>query len=105
MKLKEAARKVEDGVEETLTYCEFPFEHWRGVVASIRVESLSAMKSADIPNLAQNNGTEPVADAVHSSEHFILRDSLGNVLHLADSLISYVLQRSQEVNTRKATSM
>lgn len=27
MKLKEAARKVEDGVEETLTYCEFPFEH------------------------------------------------------------------------------
>ena len=28
MKLKEAAKKVEDGIEETLTYCEFPFEHW-----------------------------------------------------------------------------
>ena len=28
MKLKEAARKVEDGIEETLTYCDFPSEHW-----------------------------------------------------------------------------
>jgi len=27
MKLKEAAKKVEDGVEETLTYCDFPSEH------------------------------------------------------------------------------
>ena len=28
MKLKEAARKVEDSVEETLTYCDFPYAHW-----------------------------------------------------------------------------
>ena len=28
MKLKEAAKKVEDGVEETLTCCDFPSEHW-----------------------------------------------------------------------------
>lgn len=28
MKLKEAARKVEDSVEETLTYYDFPYEHW-----------------------------------------------------------------------------
>lgn len=28
MKLKEAAKKVEDGIEETLTYCDFPCEHW-----------------------------------------------------------------------------
>ena len=27
MKLKEAAKKVEDGIEETLTYCDFPSEH------------------------------------------------------------------------------
>jgi len=27
MKLKEAAKKVEDGVEETLTYADFPSEH------------------------------------------------------------------------------
>ena len=26
MKLKEAAKKVEDGIEETLTYCDFPSE-------------------------------------------------------------------------------
>ena len=28
MKFKEAARKVENGIEETLTYCDFPCEHW-----------------------------------------------------------------------------
>ena len=28
MKLKKAAKKVEDGVEETLTYCGFHSEHW-----------------------------------------------------------------------------
>ena len=27
MKLKEAAKKVEHGIEETLTYCDFPSEH------------------------------------------------------------------------------
>ena len=27
MKLKEAAKKVEDSVGETLTYCDFPYEH------------------------------------------------------------------------------
>jgi len=28
LKLKETAKKVEDSVEETLTYMAFPFEHW-----------------------------------------------------------------------------
>ena len=28
MKLPEAAKKVEAGIEETLTYCDFPSEHW-----------------------------------------------------------------------------
>ncbi len=28
MKLKEAAPKIENSVEETLTYCDFRFEHW-----------------------------------------------------------------------------
>ena len=28
MKLPEAAKKVADGIEETLTYCDFPSEHW-----------------------------------------------------------------------------
>ena len=41
MKLKEAARKVEDGVEETLTYCEFPFEHWTRIRTNNVIERLN----------------------------------------------------------------
>jgi putative transposase len=28
LKLPEAAKKVEDSIEETLTYADSPFEHW-----------------------------------------------------------------------------
>ena len=35
MKLKEAAKKVEDGIEETLTYCDFPSEHWTRITFSL----------------------------------------------------------------------
>lgn len=28
MKLPETAKKVADGIDETLTYCDFPSEHW-----------------------------------------------------------------------------
>ena len=35
MKLKEAAKKVEDGIEETLTYCDFPSEHWTSIRAEL----------------------------------------------------------------------
>ena len=41
MKLKEAARKVEDGVEETLTYCDFPFEHWTRIRTNNVIERLN----------------------------------------------------------------
>ena len=27
MKLKEASKNIEDGIAETLTYCDFPSEH------------------------------------------------------------------------------
>ena len=37
MKLKEAARKVKDGIEETQTYCYFPCEHW------IRIRILNSL--------------------------------------------------------------
>lgn len=33
MKLKEAAKKAEDDIEETLTYCDFPSEHWTRINA------------------------------------------------------------------------
>ena len=41
MKLKEAARKVEDSVEETLTYCDFPYEHWARIRTNHVIERLS----------------------------------------------------------------
>ena len=41
MKLKEAARKVEDGIEETLTYCDFPAEHWTHIRTNNVIERLN----------------------------------------------------------------
>ena len=41
MKLKEAAKKVEDGVEETLTYFDFPSEHWTRIRTNNAIERLN----------------------------------------------------------------
>ena len=41
MKLKEAAKKVEDSIEETLTYCDFPSEHWNRIRANNVIERLN----------------------------------------------------------------
>ena len=41
MKLKEAAKKAEDGIEETLTYCDFPSEHWTRIRANNVIERLN----------------------------------------------------------------
>ncbi len=41
MKLKEAAKKVEDGIEETLTYCDFPYEHWTRIRTNNAIERLN----------------------------------------------------------------
>ena len=41
MKLKEAAKKVEDGIEETLTYCDFPSEHWTRIRINNVIERLN----------------------------------------------------------------
>ena len=46
MKLKEAAKKVEDGIEETLTYCDFPSEHWTRIRTNNVIERLNR-RSAD----------------------------------------------------------
>ena len=40
MKLSEAAKKVESGIEETLTYCEFPMEHWTKIRTNNAIERL-----------------------------------------------------------------
>ena len=41
MKLKEAAKKVEAGIEETLTYCDFPGEHWTRIRTNNVIERLN----------------------------------------------------------------
>ena len=41
MKLKEAAKKVEDGIEETLTYCDFPSGHWTRIRTNNVIERLN----------------------------------------------------------------
>lgn len=41
MKLKEAASKLEGGIEETLTYTDFPFEHWTRIRTNNVIERLN----------------------------------------------------------------
>ena len=41
MTLKEAAKKVEDGIAETLTYCDFPSEHWTRIRTNNVIERLN----------------------------------------------------------------
>ena len=41
MKLPEAAKKVEEGIEETLTYCNFPSEHWTRIRTNNVIERLN----------------------------------------------------------------
>ena len=41
MKLKEAAKKIEDSAEETLTYCDFPSEHWTRIRTNNVIERLN----------------------------------------------------------------
>ena len=55
MKLKEAAKKVEDGIEETLTYCDFPSEHW----TRIRINNVIERLNQEIRRRARVVGTFP----------------------------------------------
>ena len=41
MKLKEAAKKVEDSIAETLTYMTFPHEHWMKIRSNNAIERLN----------------------------------------------------------------
>ena len=41
MKLREAAKKVEYGIEETLTYFDFPSEHWTRIRTNNVIERLN----------------------------------------------------------------
>ena len=41
MKLKEAAKKIEDGIQETLTYMDFPYAHWSKLRSNNVIERLN----------------------------------------------------------------
>lgn len=41
MKLKKAAKQVEDGIEETITYMDFPYEHWNRIRTNNAIERLN----------------------------------------------------------------
>ena len=41
MKLKEAAKEVENGIEETLTYCDFLSEYWTRICTNNVIERLN----------------------------------------------------------------
>ena len=55
MKLPEAAKKVEAGIEETLTYCDFPSEHW----VKIRTNNVIERMNREIRRRTRVVGTFP----------------------------------------------
>ena len=55
MKLKEAAKKVEDDIEEMLTYCDFPSEHW----TRIRTNNVIKQLNREIRRRTRVVGTFP----------------------------------------------
>ena len=52
---KRGSRKVEDGIEETLTHCGFPFEHW----TRIRTNNAMEWLNREIRRRTQVVGTFP----------------------------------------------
>ena len=55
MKLKEAAKKLEDGIEETLTYMDFPSQHW----LKIRTNNVTERMNREIRRRTRVVGTFP----------------------------------------------
>ena len=55
MRLKEAAKKVEDGIEETPPHCDFPSEHW----TRIRINNVIERLTCEIRRRTHVVGTFP----------------------------------------------
>ena len=66
MKLKEAAKKIEDGIEETLTYCDFPSEHW----TRIRTNNVIERLNREIRRRTRVVGTFPDGNSAPSPEKY-----------------------------------
>ena len=60
MKLPEAAKKVEAGIEETLTYCDFPSEHW----VKIRTNNVIERMNREIRRRTRVVGAFPDGNSV-----------------------------------------
>lgn len=41
MKLSSATKKLEDGIDETLTYMDFPYQHWNRIRTNNTIERLN----------------------------------------------------------------
>ena len=54
MRLNEAAKKVEDGIEETLTYMEFPSQHWLKIRTNNVIERMTVRYGAGRESLAHS---------------------------------------------------
>lgn len=59
MKLYKAAQKVEDGIRETLTYMDFPVEHW----TRIRTDNTLERLNKEIKRQTKVIGTFPDGEA------------------------------------------
>ena len=63
MKLKEAAKKVENGIEETMTYCDFHIEHWTRIRTNNVIERLNREIRRRNPCDWQLSGRQLCSDA------------------------------------------
>ena len=71
MKLSEAAKKVEAGVEETLTYCDFPSEHWTRIRTNNVIEPRrSAWRRAKTANSSSQKSSPGKSTAPTCSRRF-----------------------------------
>ena len=70
MKLKEAAKKVEDGIEETLTYCDFPSEHW----TRIRTNNVIERLNREIRRKTRVVGTDIGPNGISPNNPIVLND-------------------------------
>ena len=71
---------------------------WRRIVASIRIQSLAAVESADIADLSEDDGAKTIPNAVHCTKNGVFRNCLSNILHLQNNLVSSILSSGEQIN-------
>ncbi len=89
MKLSTAAKKLEDGIEETLTYMEFPVQHWH----RIRTNNLTERVNREARRRTRSIGAFPDGNGalmlVCARLRYVASNDLGqkrylNMKHLYD---------------------